>query len=96
MPALNCHQILSDKRLMSLTVPAGRRAAAAEPPASPAHAQLRDDQARGEPDPKVQDVLASPVLLLFLFFLLLLLLLSVGGGEVHDEQDEHHAEGSHH
>ena len=53
---------------MSLTIPAGGRAAAAEPPASPAHAQLRDDQARGEPDPEVQDVLASPVLLLWSFF----------------------------
>ena len=77
---------------MSLTIPAGRRAAAAEPPPSPAHAQLRDDEARGEPDPEVQDVLASPVLL-FLFFLLLL---SVGCGKVHNEQDEHYAEGSPH
>ena len=72
---------------MSLTISAGGRAAAAEPPPSPAHAQLRDDEAGGKPDPEVEDVLASPVLLPFFF----LLLLSVGCGKVHDEQDEHHA-----
>ena len=68
----------------SLTISTCGGAAPTQPPTAAAHSQLRDDEARRESDPEIQDVAARPVLF------------TLRHDQVREEQNEYQKAETHH